>query len=126
MKSFFWVISEIVLIFILLSLPGNQLPHTDQWWRNIPIDKAIHIVLFCSLMYSLLYYYDQTAIKFLKTTRAKAFTMIVCIVYGIAMEFYQKNFVPSRGFEVADMLADAAGVLVALPLYQKLQKGTKA
>jgi VanZ family protein len=33
------------------------------------------------------------------------------------MEFYQKNFVPSRGFEVGDMLADAMGALLALPFF---------
>jgi VanZ family protein len=37
------------------------------------------------------------------------------------MEFYQKYFVPSRGFEVSDMLADAAGVIISLPLYQKIK-----
>jgi VanZ family protein len=33
------------------------------------------------------------------------------------MEYYQKYFVPSRGFEVGDMLADAIGALVALPFF---------
>ena len=38
------------------------------------------------------------------------------------MEYYQKYFVPSRGFEVSDMLADAIGALLALPLYSFIRK----
>ena len=38
------------------------------------------------------------------------------------MEYYQKWYVPSRGFEVKDMIADAAGVLLAFPLYQLWKK----
>jgi len=44
-------------------------------------------------------------------------SLILCIVFGIGMEFYQKYFVPSRGFEVGDMLADAMGALLALPFF---------
>jgi VanZ family protein len=38
------------------------------------------------------------------------------------MEYYQKYFVPTRGFEVADMLADAVGALLALPIFMMLRK----
>jgi len=46
----------------------------------------------------------------------------IALVFVIAMEYYQKWYVPSRGFEVKDMIADAAGVLLALPLYQLWKK----
>jgi len=115
--SSIWLIAEILIIFYLLSIPGSNLPNVNYWGQ----DKIIHIILFGSLMFAALFHYDQIVAPFFKTTRARALTMIICIVYGIGMEFYQKYFVPSRGFEVADMLADAAGVLLSLPLYQKLK-----
>ena len=115
--SSLWLIAEIIFIFYMLSLPGSNLPNVDYWGQ----DKIIHIILFGSLMYAALFHYDQLATPFFKTTRARALTMIVCILYGIGMEFYQKYFVPSRGFEVSDMLADAAGVIISLPLYQKIK-----
>ena len=37
-------------------------------------------------------------------------------------EYYQKYFVPSRGFEVSDMLADALGALLALPIFTFIKK----
>jgi len=57
-----------------------------------------------------------------KTTRAKAIALIICILYGIGMEYYQKYYVTSRGFEVLDMLADAIGALCALPLFAFIGK----
>ncbi len=41
---------------------------------------------------------------------------------GIGMEYYQKYYVPSRGFDVLDMLADAIGALCALPLFELVGK----
>jgi VanZ family protein len=114
--SSIWLIAEIVFIFYMLSLPGNNLPRMNYWGQ----DKIVHVILFGSLMFAALFHFDQLETPFFKTTRARALTMIICIVYGIAMEFYQKYFVPSRGFEVSDMLSDAAGVIASLPLYQKI------
>lgn len=121
MKSIVWIIAEVVSVFVLLSMPGNQFPDTKSIFHDYPIDKIVHIILFGSLVYSFLFYFEGSKSKFLKTVRAKALTILVCILYGIAMEFYQKYFVPSRGFEVTDMLADAAGAFLALPVFKFMQ-----
>ena len=118
MKYLIWVIAEIALVFVLLSLPGSSFKSTTE----LPIDKIVHVILFGSLAWSFYYFFDHTTIQALKSVRAQAWAMIFCIVYGIAMEYYQKWYIPSRGFEVKDMIADAAGVLFALPLYQLWKK----
>jgi len=118
MKYFIWVIAEIALVFVLLSLPGSSFTNRT----GLPIDKIVHVMLFGSLAWSFYYFFDKTTIQALKSVRAQAWAMIFCIVYGIAMEYYQKWYVPSRGFEVKDMIADAAGVIFALPLYQLWKK----
>ena len=45
------------------------------------------------------------------------------LLYGIAMEFIQKYFIPNRSFDVVDILADgvgsATGLLISLRLYIK-------
>jgi VanZ family protein len=119
MKRKLWVIAEIGIVFVLLSLPGSKFPKQES---NFPIDKIVHIILFCSLAFSFLFYYEKSSISFFKTTRAKAYTILLCILYGIGMEFYQKYYVPTRGFEIADMLADAIGALIALPLFEWIKK----
>ena len=44
-------------------------------------------------------------------------------VYGIAMEFVQKYFVPNRSFEIGDIIADTigsiAGFMVATKTFSK-------
>ena len=122
MKYLIWVIAEITLVFVLLSLPGSSFTDRTGWLHLLPIDKIVHIILFGSLALSFYCFFDQTTIQAFKSVRAKAWAMIFCIVFGIAMEYYQKWYVPSRGFEVKDMLADAAGVLLTLPLYQLWKK----
>lgn len=129
MKTLFWVIAEIAIIFILLSLPGSSFPEQAKWYGDFPLDKFVHICLFGSMAFSFFYHFEKSKYAFLKSVRAKAYVLIFCILYGIGMEYYQKYFVPSRGFEVNDMLADAVGAILALPffnwVYQKIQTKTK-
>ncbi|MGZ8557116.1 MAG: VanZ family protein, partial [Chitinophagaceae bacterium] len=39
---------------------------------------------------------------------------LLCIIYGIAMEFVQKYLVPNRSFDIGDVIADGAGVATGL------------
>jgi VanZ family protein len=116
-KTFIWVVAEIAIVFILLSLPGSSFHTPSKWFGDFPIDKLVHVCLFGSLSFSFFVHFEKMNYKQLKTVRAKAIVLIFCIVYGIGMEFYQKYFVPTRGFEVNDMLADAVGAILALPLF---------
>ena len=121
-KTWIWVIFEIVIIFILLSLPGSNFHEPSNWFGDFPIDKVVHVCLFGSLSFSILVHFETSVYEKLKTVRAHAYVLIFCILYGIGMEYYQKYFVPSRGFDVNDMLADAAGAIMALPALYQLRK----
>ena len=123
-KTLVWIIFEFVLIFILLSMPGSEIQGTS--WISIILhlpfaDKIIHMGLFGSLALSLFSHFEQYSNISFRSTRTKALSLILCILFGIGMEFYQKYFVPSRGFEVGDMLADAAGALLALPFFNMVK-----
>ena len=117
MKILIWVIAEIILVFLILTSPIDISNQTSHWFDNLPIDKLIHIFLFGSLSLSILSYFQHSTNSSLKTIRAKALALIFCILYGISLEYYQKYFVPSRSFDVIDMLADAMGALVSLPFF---------
>jgi len=126
LKTFVWVIAEFVLVFVLLSLPGSEFPDHASWISRIMAlpfaDKIVHMGLFGSLALSLFSHFEMLTNARYKTSRAKAIALIFCILYGIGMEYYQKYFVPNRGFEVLDMLADAIGALCALPLFELFMK----
>ena len=119
-KTLVWVIFEFVLIFILLSMPSSGEPGTGwlSYLLELPFaDKIIHVGLFGSLALSLFFHFEQYSNVSFRSTRTMALSLILCIELGIGMEFYQKYFVPTRGFEVGDMLADATGALLALPFF---------
>ena len=123
-KTLVWVIFEFVLIFILLSMPAGNTPGDDwiSYLLHLPYaDKIIHVGLFGSLALSIFSHFEQYSSISFRSTRTKALSLIVCILFGIGMEFYQKYFVPSRGFEVGDMLADAIGALLALPFFNMVK-----
>ena len=123
-KTLVWVIFEFVLIFILLSMPSSGEPGIGwlSYLLELPYaDKIIHVGLFGSLALSLFFHFEQYSNVSFRSTRAKALSLILCIVFGIGMEFYQKYFVPTRGFEVGDMLADAIGALLALPFFNMVK-----
>ena len=124
-KTLVWVIFEFVLIFILLSMSSSGEPGKGwiSYLLELPFaDKIIHVGLFGSLALSLFFHLEQYSNISFRSTRTKALSLILCIVFGIGMEFYQKYFVPSRGFEVGDMLADAMGALLALPFFNGVKR----
>jgi VanZ family protein len=126
LKTLCWVVAEFILIYVLLSLPGSDMPDPNSWISiimSLPFaDKILHMALFGSLALSLFFHFEMSEKPSLKTTRTKALALIVCILYGIGMEYYQKYYVPSRGFEVLDMLADATGALCAIPVFEFFKK----
>ena len=121
MKILIWVIAEIILVFLILTSPIDISNQTSHWFDKLPIDKLIHICLFGSLALSIFVYFQDSTNSSLKTIRAKALALILCILYGISLEYYQKYFVPSRSFDVIDMLADAIGALLALPFFNMVK-----
>ena len=122
LKTWIWVIFEIAIVFILLSVPASNFHNESNWFGNFPIDKLVHVCLFGSLSLSILVHFEKLKFTKLKTVRAHAYVLIFCIIYGILMEYYQKYYVPSRGFDVNDMLADALGAILALPILYHLRK----
>jgi VanZ family protein len=111
------------LITFLLCLPGSDLPQ-ESWFGDLPIDKIVHVFLF-TVLYAGWYYW--TGFQYPEWSQAGR-AVLVCIsglVYGIGMEFVQKYFVPQRSFDVADMIADAGGLLLGLFICYLLLKKKK-
>jgi len=112
-KWFFPGIIWFVVSFVLLSLPGNDLPDADLF--GIPyIDKWIHTGMFLLLtfLFSYPFTYSHLTIQKLKKW---SFKIALCvIIYGVAMEYYQKYFSPGRSFDLADIFFDSAGSLAGM------------
>jgi len=103
---------------VLLCLPGSTFPK-ENWFDKIWLDKWIHIGLFAVMVF--------LWCRAIRPERKKnSFFLQVALyffLYGIAMEFIQKYFIPYRSFDAGDILADGvgslAGLLFSLKVYIK-------
>lgn len=107
-RSLWLAIAWSAIIFILLSIPGKDLPEGPK----VPsLDKIIHIFLFGvqAFLWCRALRYRNPAIPVLQVV---VWVIILSSAYGIAMEYYQHYFVANRSFELGDILADITGALL--------------
>jgi len=101
-----------VIIFILLIIPGRELPPGP----DVPqFDKIIHTFLFGAQVWLWCVYASG---KFKKRLGIFFLVFLLSCLYGIGMEYVQKYFVINRAFELGDIMADivgsALGFLIAI------------
>ena len=101
----------LLLVTFLLVLPGSAFPK-ETWLSKIQFDKLVHIGIFAVMvwLFCRAFYQKNTSLQKLKNT----FIIITAsaILYGLLMEFVQKNLVPNRSFDEWDLLADAIGAFI--------------
>ena len=99
-----------LLIFVVSSIPGNELQAPDIF----QFDKLAHLGVYFVLA---LLVYRALRVKELFPrlhSHATSVTMLLIALYGASDEFHQV-FVPGRSVDLFDWLADAlGGVLCAL------------
>ncbi len=99
-----------IIIFILLALPGNMLPNENH--LAIPnLDKYVHIILFGSFVFLWSFYYSEKSKNNNNSLRHSVIILIVACLYGTAMEYVQKYFIPNRDFDIYDIAADTVGAV---------------
>ena len=96
-----------IISFILLTIPGKQIP-TISWMDFYQSDKIVHIILFFTLCFLFSFAIKGSDKKY----SLIAYIAIAGLMYGIAMEFVQKYFIPFRSCDVDDMIADGIGCLI--------------
>ena len=107
-----WAILWTLLVFFLCFIPGNELPDVQ-----IPlIDKWTHVVLFAVF-----------AFLWLSAARTKNFRHVLAILVaasymGWLVEFVQGHYIPNRGQEVLDTLADILGAILGSSIFLLLYR----
>ena len=100
-----------IIIFILLALPGNMLPNENH--LAIPgLDKYVHIILFGTFVFlwSLYFAIKDNDKKF--PLRKSLTILVIACLYGTAMEYVQKYFIPNRDYDIYDIAADVVGAIL--------------
>jgi len=102
-------IGWLILSTVLLTLPASAFPK-EKWYTQIPMfDKWVHIGMFC-IMAGLLCWGIYKKKTFPRKLENDFVIMgVLCLIYGIAMEFVQRYFIPNRSFDMGDIIADGAG-----------------
>ena len=93
----FWSFLLVLLYFTLTPVPPKPIGLNQ-------IDKFYHFVSFAVLGFTFLMAYSGLAVKTVIYTS---------ISIGVGIEVLQ-YFIPNRGFSIADMLADALGVIAGV------------
>jgi VanZ family protein len=92
------------VILVVSVIPGQDLPSLSIWEP----DKVMH-----ALVYGVLTYLLFVAISYKSTkNNLLIFAITLCILYGFIIELIQK-VLPTRTFDMYDMLANTIGCLLA-------------
>jgi hypothetical protein len=117
-KAFTPAILFFFFTLYLFTLPGEKIPKID-WMDAIQGDKWIHAGLFFVLMFLLGYALPKinwaTSTKLIFLLAA----LFCCVVYGIIIEFVQKNYIPFRSFDMGDIAADMMGCIIGYYVVKK-------
>ena len=102
------MLAWMALIWILSSLPSDNLPSIDIWG----IDKLAHLGIY--LVWGVL------AVLYLLKRQASA--GVVCISFAImliiaALDEFHQHYIPGRQVSLYDLLANASGLVLAFILY---------
>lgn len=98
-KTLFWI--ALIASYILAILPQNDVP------KITPLnDKGNHFIAFATLTLLLFYAYRVGYIK----------NALLMLAYGVWIEFSQL-FTLNRQAEIADVVADAIGIIIGIAIY---------
>lgn len=106
-------VSWTLITIILLCLPGSTIPG-DGTIFNIPhFDKVVHVILFGGIVFFWGSYY---AFRFPAIQGWQKRVIVLAVLstgLGIVLEYVQFYYIPQRSFDKGDILADAAGAIIA-------------
>lgn len=106
--SFVPPVCWLIISTFLLTLPGDAFPK-ENWLDKIWFDKWVHIGMFAIM--TTLWCWAMLKIYSVGPGLRTIFIRIglLCLIYGIGMEFVQKYCIKNRSFDVGDIVADAMG-----------------
>lgn len=105
-----------LIIFVLCATPGQYIPSSD-WMELLSVDKLVHAGIFfvLSALSAL------TAIKYKQSGLILGLCVLLCILYGIFLEWMQGYYFSNRSADWQDVIANAVGCLAALLVLKKLR-----
>jgi len=107
-KSYWPGVAWFVLACVAFFIPGSALPD-NQIFSLLEVDKLVHVGMFTIMI---VLWYLPMHHKGTSSSRWLIRVPLIFFGYSIAVEFIQHYFIPGRSFDLADIIADAAGCLL--------------
>lgn len=118
-KLFWRNILWAIVIFILCSIPGNDLPKTSM--ITIPhFDKIVHFGMF--FIMGIFLFAELSIQTNLKRITITGITIFLIAIYGGLIEYLQQNYFINRSGDYWDLTADILGGAFAIIMYPWLKK----
>ena len=96
-----------------MTIPGSAIPE-EEWLDKLWFDKWVHLGMFAIMTFLFCRGISKKE-KFSKNLKHHFILIgVLCLMYGISMEFIQKYLVPYRSFDAGDIIADGAGAAAGL------------
>jgi VanZ family protein len=107
----FGVIYTLFVTFIFL-LPASEIPNISISFGDKVAHFLIHGVLsFIWLCYAFLSNKGRISVKYV------VLVLVICLSYGLLIEVSQKLFLPSRTYDLFDIVANCIGSIFGLLVY---------
>ncbi len=101
------------LVWLLITMPPNNIPSIDNWFNKIYPDKWVHAALFGGLVFLFILPIEKIHLPEKQKVNYAIKILLSVIIWGLATEFIQKYFVPGRMFDMWDWAADSFGAICA-------------
>jgi VanZ family protein len=124
LKKFAPAIVCFIAVFILVTLPEDELPKTNNWeWIEfIYLDKWVHIFMFFVLTFLLLLPVAQSNMYMQQKRHYFIRICLAASIWGLTTEYIQLFYIPSRSFDLLDWGADSIGILIAFIYIRKFHR----
>ncbi len=113
LPSFAWGI----LILLLYSIPGSDVPSMDLW-GVIGIDKVAHATLFAIFVVILLVGFNRQNRSYGLRRRATLVAILIATMYGAVLEGIQGMVFVQRTTDIVDLMANIIGAFTGIVIFR--------
>ena len=110
-KSFLPAACAFIIATFLFCLPGDRLSEAG-WLEELELDKVVHIGLFAGLVFLWGLPFQLLIENADRRNLIYGLITFGFIIYGVAIEFIQRDFIPFRSFDLYDIVADTVGCAI--------------
>ena len=103
---------------VLFVLPGSSFPE-ERWFDKVYFDKWVHVGLFTVLLFLWRSAFSSTIKSY------NAILLCAALLYGLSIELIQGAWVPNRSSDILDVVADMAGSVSGILIWQGVNKKNK-